>query len=258
MSKLVASARKGIKLSQTGVQQYIARRTKTDLTMSGLIKRHHEKVISIDNRNAVKHAAALLNSGSVIALPTDTVYGLACSANNPEAIQKLYDIKGRHELKPVAICVPEVDHLRRWGKADHLSSELLQELLPGAVTIVVRKSKHLNNPNLNPGTVKIGIRIPAFKFIRDVSRSFTLPIALTSANKSASKSTLNVHEFECLWPSLGAVFDGGQLGLSEQQRAASTVIDLSEDGTYSIIRSGVAAEHTIRTVEKYNFFPKHL
>uniref|UniRef100_A0AAG5DL00 Threonylcarbamoyl-AMP synthase n=1 Tax=Anopheles atroparvus TaxID=41427 RepID=A0AAG5DL00_ANOAO len=222
MSKLVASARKGIKLSQTGVQQYIARRTKTDLTMSGLIKRHHEKVISIDNRNAVKHAAALLNSGSVIALPTDTVYGLACSANNPEAIQKLYDIKGRHELKPVAICVPEVDHLRRWG------------------------------------TVKIGIRIPAFKFIRDVSRSFTLPIALTSANKSASKSTLNVHEFECLWPSLGAVFDGGQLGLSEQQRAASTVIDLSEDGTYSIIRSGVAAEHTIRTVEKYNFFPKHL
>ncbi|XP_058054760.1 threonylcarbamoyl-AMP synthase [Anopheles bellator] len=214
-------------------------------------------VIPISNNVAIRQAANLLESGQVIALPTDTVYGLACSANNPAAIQQLYAIKGRHGQKPVAICVADFDDLRYWGQADHLSDKLLQQLLPGAVTIVVRKSSHLDNPFLNPGVEKIGIRIPDFKFIRDVSRAFRYPIALTSANKSACQSTLNVHEFQCLWSSLGAVFDGGQLGLSEEQRAASTVIDLSEAESYRLIRAGVAAEHTKRVVEKFNFFANH-
>uniref|UniRef100_A0A2M4BWE8 Threonylcarbamoyl-AMP synthase n=1 Tax=Anopheles marajoara TaxID=58244 RepID=A0A2M4BWE8_9DIPT len=212
-------------------------------------------LVAITDGSAIRQAANLLESGQVIALPTDTVYGLACSANDPVAIQKLYAIKGRHEQKPVAICVADFDDLRYWGQADHLPDALLQQLLPGAVTIVVRKSLHLDNPFLNPGIEKIGIRIPDFQFIRDVSRAFRYPIALTSANKSACQSTLNVSEFRCLWGSLGAVFDGGQLGQSEEQRAASTVIDLSEAGSYQLIRAGVAAEHTKAVVERFNFFP---
>uniref|UniRef100_A0A023EMJ1 Threonylcarbamoyl-AMP synthase n=1 Tax=Aedes albopictus TaxID=7160 RepID=A0A023EMJ1_AEDAL len=210
-------------------------------------------IIKSSDNKAIRQAANLLESGKVIALPTDTVYGLACSANDPKAIQRLYAIKGREERKPVAICVAEFDDLRHWGQADHLPNELLEQLLPGPVTIVVQKSVHLDNPFLNPGVEKIGIRIPDFDFIRDVSRAFRYPVALTSANRSSEQSTLNVREFEKLWPMLGAVFDGGQLGLREEQRAASTVIDLSQVGQYKVIREGVAVEHTVRVVEQFGF-----
>lgn len=216
------------------------------------VSRKHVDVKTLSN-NTIQQATNLLESGEVIALPTDTVYGLACSANNQEAIQKLYDIKGRICTKPVAICVPEIKDVLHWGRADHLPLELLHALLPGAVTIVVYKSHHLDNPYLNPGIDKIGIRIPKFNFIRKVTKEFKSPMALTSANRSSQKSTLNVNEFRELWPQLGAVFDGGQLGLSEEQRAASTVIDLSEPGKFKIIRKGVAVKRTVELLEKYRF-----
>lgn len=211
------------------------------------------KIVKTRSSNAIQQAANLLGSGHVIALPTDTVYGLACSANNHEAIKKLYEIKGRNETKPIAICVPDVSDVLYWGQAEHLPKRLLQKLLPGAVTIVVYKSKHLNNPYLNPGLRKIGIRVPKFDFIRGVSKAFKAPVALTSANRSSQPSTLNVNEFEPLWNDLGKVFDGGQLGLLEEQRAASTVIDLSEPKKFKVIRKGVAIAHTISVLKRYDF-----
>lgn len=204
------------------------------------------------SRGSIRQAANLLKSGQVIALPTDTVYGLACSANNPDAILKLYDIKGRKETKPVAICVPEIEDVLHWGKAEHLTVELLQELLPGAVTIVLYKSVHLDNPFLNPGCKKIGIRVPKFDFIRNVTKEFGAPMALTSANRSSKQSTLNINEFRELWKHLGKVFDGGQLGQSEEQRAASTVIDLSEPGKFQVIREGVAICHTRKVLKSFD------
>lgn len=214
---------------------------------------YKKHVIDIKSPDAILQAANLLESGKVIGLPTDTVYGLACSANDPTAIKKLYDIKGRICTKPIAICVPEVKDVLYWGKADHLPMGLLQELLPGAVTIVVKKSHYLDNPFLNPGVEKIGIRVPKFNFIRHVTKQFKAPMALTSANFSSQKSTLEITEFKALWPELGAVFDGGQLGQSEEQRAASTVIDLSEPRKFEIIRTGVAIKRTIELLKRYRF-----
>lgn len=208
-------------------------------------------IVTCADDNAVSMAANALRSGSVIAIPTDTVYGLACNANNHEAIRALYEIKGRNELKPVAICVPTITDLRHWSEAAHLDNDLLEQLLPGAVTIVLRRSKNLDNPYLNNGIEKIGIRIPKFEFIQNVSSLCGFPVALTSANRSSEKSTLHIDEFKQLWPHLGVVFDGGQLGVTEEQRAASTVIDLSKEGYYKIIRNGVAASQTIKAVEGF-------
>lgn len=210
------------------------------------------RIVPVDRR--VSEAAHQLQTGNVIALPTDTVYGLACSANNPTAIQKLYDIKGRDESKPVAICVADLYQLKQWGEASHLPDDLLTQLLPGAVTIVLYKTLKLDNPYLNPGVSKIAIRIPDHSFIQQVSAAFNYPIALTSANKSNEKSTLEVTEFKDLWPQLGAVFDGGHLGdqTDEQlQRSASTIVDLSEPGFYSINRKGIAFDHTIQVLHQF-------
>lgn len=212
----------------------------------------HVKIKSVSDPISTGCAAELLASGEVIALPTDTVYGLACNANNPTAIQKLYDIKGRDENKPVAICVDSISAVKRFGNAEHLKDDLLHQLLPGPVTLVLYKSQYLNNPFLNPGVNKIGIRIPDYPFIQNIAKCCDFPIALSSANKSSQKSSLNVSEFKSLWGELGGVFDGGQLG-ADQQRAASTVIDVSEPGKFNIIRDGVAAQETIQLLENYGF-----
>lgn len=197
-------------------------------------------------------AAELLANGHVIAVPTDTIYGLACSANCPEAIRKLYTIKGRDSTKPVAICVTYANDLRKWGEADHLSDSLLHSLLPGPVTIVLERTRYLDNPFLNPKTTKIGIRIPKHKFMNSVTKIFDMPVALTSANFSNEPSTLSIKEFEHLYGHLGAVFDGGVLshGL-DQNRTGSTVIDLSINGHYKIIRKGISYEKIFKILENH-------
>jgi len=220
-------------------------------TTTNNMKTLTKKLVKTSDSEAVQLASELLRAGQVVALPTDTIYGLACSANDPDAIRRLYEIKGRNEEKPVAICVSDYADLQYWGRADHLSMDMVKQLLPGAVTIVLDKSRHLDNPFLNPGTHKIGIRIPDFNFIRDVCREFGQPMALTSANKSSEKSSLNVNEFSKLWPSLAAVFDGGSLSEAEDHRAGSTVIDLSEPNSCKVIRQGMSYEHTVELLKQY-------
>ncbi|XP_023938094.2 threonylcarbamoyl-AMP synthase [Bicyclus anynana] len=207
-------------------------------------------IIPCNQQKSFVKAAELLSNGHVIAVPTDTIYGLACSANCPEAIKKLYAIKGRDAVKPVAICVTHITDIRKWGQASHLSDNLLCSLLPGPVTVVLEKTLHLDNPYLNPHTTKIGIRIPNHEFINNVTKMFDKPLALTSANFSNEPSTLCIKEFEHLYGYLGAVFDGGILSQGlDQNRTGSTVIDLSMEGTYKIIRKGISYEKIIKIVE---------
>ncbi|XP_017835642.1 yrdC domain-containing protein, mitochondrial [Drosophila busckii] len=206
---------------------------------------------------ALQLAEECLRLGKVIALPTDTVYGLACDANNEAAIQRLYEIKGRDEHKPVAICVNTINALRRYGQASHLSDELLTRLLPGPLTIVIERSTHLSNRFLNPTTSKIGIRIPDFQFMRDLCALWhEQPLALTSANRSSEPSSLQVSEFQALWPQLGAVFDAGRIGQTEERRLASTVIDLATPGRYEIVRAGVALKQTLSVLQEFGYAAK--
>lgn len=203
-------------------------------------------IYKVDDAQSIKKAVNCLRSGLVIALPTDTVYGLACDANNEKAIQTLYNIKGRDFHKPVAICVKDLNDLRKYGEAYHLNDSLLQQLLPGPITIILERSKYLSNPFLNPTTSKIGMRIPDFEFIKKLCASLNeQPLALTSANKSSERSSLNIKEFDVLWPLLGGIFDAGQVGLTEERRSASTVVDLATPGVYKIVREGVALKQTL-------------
>lgn len=209
-------------------------------------------VIQCIDKMACSKAAEFLKNGHVIAVPTDTIYGLACSANCPEAIKKLYTIKGRDSAKPVAICVTYIEDLRKWGEASHLSDQLLNSLLPGPVTVVLEKTKLLDNPFLNPSTTKIGIRIPKHRFMNETTKVFDMPVALTSANFSNEPSTLSVKEFEHLYPHLGAVFDGGVLSKGlDQNRTGSTVVDLSMNGYYDVIRRGISYESIVNILESH-------
>lgn len=196
----------------------------------------------------LKSAACLLKGG-VIAVPTDTIYGVACLAQSSEAINRIYEIKNRNFQNPIAISVSTIEDIYKWCKVT-VERKLLTELLPGAVTVVFQRSLDLN-PCLNPQTSLVGVRIPNHSFMQALAKECDSPIALTSANISGAKSCLKIEEFEHLWPKLDLVVDGGTLSDSEQSRLGSTVVDLSVPETFRIIRSGSALETTLQILEKY-------
>lgn len=207
-------------------------------------------VISVIN-DSVKSAVEFLAKGDVIAIPTDTVYGFAVDSRNCEAIQSLYNIKGRNFNKPIAICVGNVHDIATWGDVSGLPAGLLENLLPGPVTVILRRTDAFSL-KLNPGVNKVGIRVPNSSFVRDIALKFKFAIALTSANVSNSSSTLNPEEFRELWPKLGAIFDGGTITTSDLSRAGSTIVDLSYSGKYKIVRDGCALKNTVSILEKFS------
>lgn len=199
---------------------------------------------------AVSLARKLINKGGVVALPTDTVYGLAADAQNPVAISKLYNIKGRNLQKPIALCTHRVEDISNWCEINHLSFGLLDALLPGPVSVILRRKSSLNL-ELNPGEPNIAIRVPNSGFICNIVSDLKKPIALTSANESNKPSTLEPIEFSTLWPKLDAIFDGGIISCSSESRQGSTIIDLTVSNHYSIVRTGSALLNTIHILHQF-------
>jgi tRNA threonylcarbamoyl adenosine modification protein (Sua5/YciO/YrdC/YwlC family) len=194
-------------------------------------------------------AVRALGRGHVVAVPTDTLYGLACDASSGEAIQSVYEIKERNLSSPLAVCVADVDVVSAYGETAHLPAGLLNSLLPGAVTLLLpRRESGLLSASLNPGVGSIGIRIPDSDFIRGLSRSFGGALALTSANTSSHASTVKVEEFEHLWPHCAFVFDAGTL---PGGRAGSTVVNLTQEGLFKIVRAGSVLQETRETLAKF-------
>jgi len=195
----------------------------------------------------VQEAAEIIKAGSVIAVPTDTIYGLAADAQNSSAIEKLYDIKKRNSEKPLAIAVTDVVDIKLWSYVDEKTESVLCDLLPGPVTVILNRRPVLN-ASLNPGTSKVAIRIPDNQFMRTLCSLVKSPIALTSANRSGGRSCVSIEEFKYLWPSLAAVFDAGALGDS---RSGSTIIDLTSSGEYAVNRIGNGFENVRSTLFKH-------
>ncbi|XP_037005168.1 threonylcarbamoyl-AMP synthase isoform X2 [Artibeus jamaicensis] len=193
---------------------------------------------------ALRAAVAELRAGAVVAVPTDTLYGLACSATCSAALGNVYRLKGRSEAKPLAVCLGRVADVYRYCHV-RVPEVLLKDLLPGPVTLVMERSEGLNK-DLNP-------------FTPDLAQMFGGPLALTSANLSSQASSLNVEEFQDLWPQLSLVIDGGPIGdgQSPECRLGSTVVDLSVPGKFGIIRPGCALESTTAVLQKYGLLPSH-
>ncbi|XP_068180351.1 threonylcarbamoyl-AMP synthase [Antennarius striatus] len=207
-----------------------------------------------DGADILRCTVKALKEGGVVAVPTDTIYGLACLAQSSAGIRKTYEIKGRNQQKPLAICVGEIQDIFKFCKVP-VQNELLSDLLPGPVTLVFERSEALNT-DLNPFTSLVGVRIPDHSFMRRLCQMCGEPLALTSANVSSQTSTVAVHEFQDLWPKLAVVVDGGKI--EHQNRLGSTVVDLSVAGKYRIIRPGCAVSPTVDVLERKYGLSKHL
>lgn len=197
-----------------------------------------------------QEAVEAIKAGKVIAVPTDTLYGFACDACSVEAVNRIYEIKGRKYTSPLAICVGNVEDIKCFAVTDHLPPGLLDSLLPGPVTVILRRGdSSILEKSLNPGLESIGVRVPDCNFIRAITRGSQSALALTSANLSGQPSSVDIRDFENLWEHCAYVYDGGVLPAG---RAGSTIVDLTKLGTYKILRPGSAKEQTVAILERHS------
>ena len=173
---------------------------------------------------AVRRAAELLRAGEVVALPTETVYGLAANALDAEAVAKVFQIKGRPANNPIIVHVAGNQIAKRCVKAwPGLAEKLSKAFWPGPLTLVLPRAQII--PEIvTAGGATVGVRWPGHPFIQAVIRECDFPLAAPSANLSSRVSPTNTEHVRAqLGGKIPLIVDGGQ----SQVGIESTVLDLS-------------------------------
>ena len=171
----------------------------------------------------VDQAIASLKGGGVVAFPTDTVYGVGVDPFQPEAVRKLYEIKGRPIDKPIPILVGSVDDVERVAQnLPPTFSRLAEQFWPGGLTLIV-KAKSLPS-EVTAGGDTVGVRMPDHPLALALLQRFGGAIATTSANKSDEPPATSAEQVESeLGALVSIILDGGETAT----KIASTVLDLS-------------------------------
>jgi L-threonylcarbamoyladenylate synthase len=173
---------------------------------------------------AVKHAAKLLQAGEVVALPTETVYGLAANALDKKAVARIFQIKGRPANNPIIVHVAGIAMAKRCVTAwPRLADRLFKAFWPGPLTLVLPRAKVIPDIVVAGGAT-VGVRWPAHPFIQAVIRECGFPLAAPSANLSSRISPTNAgHVRQQLGGKIPLIVDGGQ----SQVGIESTVLELT-------------------------------
>jgi L-threonylcarbamoyladenylate synthase len=193
---------------------------------------------------AVARASELLRAGEVVALPTETVYGLAANALNPGAVERVFAIKGRPAQNPIIVHVASLEMARSCVRDwPDLAQRLAVAFWPGPLTLVLPRSSLI--PDIvTAGGDTVGVRWPGHPFIQAVIAACGFPLAAPSANLSTQISpTTARHVYRQLGGKVPLVVDGGPSHVGIE----STVIDLSGDEP-QVLRPGMIHESAILSV----------
>jgi L-threonylcarbamoyladenylate synthase len=193
---------------------------------------------------AVKRAAELLRGGEVVALPTETVYGLAANALDEKAVARIFQIKGRPANNPVIVHVAGMEMAKRCVSDWSLeANNLAKAFWPGPLTLVLPRAKVI--PNLvTAGGATVGVRWPSHPFMQAVIRRCGFPLAAPSANLSSRVSPTNAgHVHKQLGDKIAVIVDGGQ----SQVGIESTVLDLTVSPP-EILRPGMIHAQSLAAV----------
>jgi L-threonylcarbamoyladenylate synthase len=199
---------------------------------------------------AVKRAADLLRAGGVVALPTETVYGLAANALDEKAVAQIFQIKGRPANNPIIVHVASLAMARgccdEWPDA---ADKLAGAFWPGPLTLVLPRARKIPDA-VTAGGHTVGVRWPSHPFIQAVIRECGFPLAAPSANASNRISPTNAgHVRQQLGAKIPLIVDGGQ----SQVGIESTVLDLTPllhkgEGAAQILRPGMIHAESLAAV----------
>jgi L-threonylcarbamoyladenylate synthase len=188
----------------------------------------------------VERAAGILRAGGLVAIPTETVYGLACDARSEEALKRLYKVKGRPGSHPVIVHVADRSALTDWGReVPDYAEQLAARFWPGPLTLVVKRAPGVLDA-ITGGQDTVGLRMPAHPMARavlealDQGQAPRYGLAAPSANRFGRVSpTQAEHVRHDLNTDIDLVLDGGPCEVGIE----STIVDCSGD-TPAILRPG--------------------
>jgi L-threonylcarbamoyladenylate synthase len=182
---------------------------------------------------AIEWTSERIAEGGVVAIPTDTVYGLAASLAHSHAIERILQIKGRPESQPLPVLISSIDALSHLVHLDDAVIPLLDAFWPGPLTVVLPAATRLPEQTLGPGNT-VGVRLPDHFLAIEVIEKSGGAVACTSANQSGAPPATNAQDVaESLGSKIDLILDGGQA----PGGVASTVVAI--DGlTLRFLREG--------------------
>lgn len=189
----------------------------------------------------ISEAAEIIKRGGLVAVPTETVYGLAGNGLDENAVHEIYEVKGRPAVKPLSLMVPDRGAMKGYCEDVPEQAEYLAERFwPGPLTIVL-KAKELVPEIVRAGGTTVGLRCPDHPLTLEALRLAKLPFAAPSANPSGAESPKDAAKvMEYFSGRIDAVIDGGPCGIGRE----STLIDMSAR-PYRILRQGALAADDI-------------
>lgn len=191
-------------------------------------------IISQYQQNAINFAISQLQNQKVIAIPTDTVYGLAVDASSFEGVEKIYELKKRDNQKPIAIFVQNLTMAKEIFQFNQLAEKIANLYMPGKITMILNvKENHFNlAKNLNYNNSTIGFRYVNSFFMAKLLEIYQKPLAVTSANISGFEVAKSAHDIAKIF-NLELIIDNEETC----NNLASTVVEITKD-SYKILREG--------------------
>lgn len=190
----------------------------------------------------LKRAAKIIQQGGLVAVPTETVYGLAGNGLSEAAVEEIYAVKNRPAIKPLSLMVSGIESMERYGtNIPKAAYTLAEHFWPGPLTIVVEAKAEI--PSIvRAGGTTIGLRCPAHEKTLALLRKADLPLAAPSANPSGMPSPKTAQEVKKYFDGrIEAILDGGPCGIGRE----STIISVAER-PFRILRQGALPEKEIR------------
>ena len=189
-------------------------------------------------------ACELLKAGEVVAIPTETVYGLAGDSTNPTAIKKIFEAKGRPADNPLIVHISDMKMLNGIVREIPKDAKLLaRHFWPGPLTIIMPKGSKVCDENC-AGLDSVGVRMPSHPIAREVIQKSGVPFSAPSANLSGKPSPTTAEAvFEDMHGRIPLIIDGGEC----QAGLESTVISVLTN-TPTILRPGVITKEMIAKV----------
>ena len=188
-------------------------------------------------RDAIQEAAKWILSGGVVALPTDTLYGLAADPFSPAAVARVFQVKGRAAERALPLIAADTQQVTtQLGPLSASAARLAERFWPGPLTLLVAAPRELAR-EVTGGTGRVGVRVPANDVARAICRAAGRPLTATSANLSGEPATADPDRVErTLGDRIDLLIDTGPA----RGGAASTIVDVT-GAEPVLVRAGAVA-----------------
>lgn len=191
------------------------------------------------DEGGIARAVHILSDGGLVAVPTETVYGLAARADSDTAVARIYEAKGRPSFNPLIVHVASLEQAREFAEFPPAAQRLAREYWPGPLTLVLPRHRGARlAPAVTAGLETLALRIPAHPVMRALLDRAGFPLAAPSANRSGFISpTSPAHVLASLDGRIDAVLDGGEC----ERGLESTIAAVRADGSVEVLRPGPIA-----------------